>query len=192
MMLLILRFLPHFFLCLGFKYSTHHPVFRHPESVLLSEVDRIFNLDTNEILSPEKERKVCIRRTDGTVRSNAFKRQEVAKDMNKIIDTSLARVSRTRNPCSHASDDVISVRIEKFRYSDVTPHVAKNVSERGAGLILARACWQTPDQPDYYDHCLLSQGCPNIDLAPSFVPYNDGSLAGCLTTEDFSMGHSYS
>jgi hypothetical protein len=46
--------------------------------------------------------------------SNAFKRQEVAKDMNKIIDISLARVSQTRNPCSHDGDDVISVRIEKF------------------------------------------------------------------------------
>jgi hypothetical protein len=46
--------------------------------------------------------------------SNAFKLQEVVKDMNKIIDISLARVSQTRNPCSHASDDVISVRIDKF------------------------------------------------------------------------------
>jgi len=45
---------------------------------------------------------------------NMFKGLEV---VNQVTDTDRYphMKSQTRNPCSHAKDDVISVRIEKFR-----------------------------------------------------------------------------
>jgi hypothetical protein len=114
---------------------------------------------------------------------NMYKGLEV---VNQVTDTFRYphMKSQTRNPCSHAKDDVIFVRIEKFRWVLVVVTsfctLPKNVSERRADLILARTSLQTGLSLLLSVESAMPEHWPCV----SFVSHDEVSFAGCWKAED--------